>query len=72
MEMSSIWKVSDTEVSSAIRYLDPDFFDDRKIHHGAEARSRRWIKGSLVILSIVAILYMTAHRFWPVVLRLLS
>jgi hypothetical protein len=71
MEMSSIWKISDTEVSSAIRYLDPDFFDDRKIHH-AEARSRRWIKGSLVILSIAAILYITALRFWPVVLRLLS
>ena len=70
--MSSTWKVSDTEVSSAIRYLDPDLVDGREIHHGAEVHSRRWIKVSIVILSIAAILYITSLKYWPAVVRLLS
>lgn len=69
--MSSIWKVSDTEVSSAIRYLDPDLVDDRNTHHGAEVRSRRWVKVPIVILSIAAILYITAIKYWPDVVHLL-
>jgi hypothetical protein len=70
--MSSIWKVSDTEVSSAIRYLDPDLIGGRNIHHGAEVHSRRWVKVAIVILSIAAILYITALKYWPAIMRLLS
>lgn len=72
MEMNSIWKISDTEVSSAIRYLDPDLADGQKIYHEAEVHARRWVKVSIVILSIAVILYITALRYWPAVVRLLS
>ena len=70
--MNSIWKVSDTEVSSVIRYLDPDVPDDRKVHHEIELRSRQRVKMFIVIFAIAAILYITALRYWPAFVRLLS
>jgi carbon starvation protein CstA len=71
--MNSIWKVSDTEVSSAIRYLDPDLLDDNKnVHRETELRSRRRVKTFIVIFAIAAILYITALKYWPAFVRLLS
>lgn len=70
--MNSTWKVSDTEVSSAIRYLDPDVLDDRNVHRETELRSRRRVKTFIVIFAIAAALYITALRYWPAFVRLLS
>lgn len=70
--MNSIWKVSDTEVSSAIRYLDPDVSDDGNVHREIELRSRRRVKTFIVIFAIAAVLYLTALRYWPAFVRLLN
>lgn len=70
--MRSIWKVSDAEVLSAIHYLDPDLLKDTNEHHEARVHPRRWLKISMVILSIAAFLYFTAFRYWPALVRLLS
>jgi hypothetical protein len=70
--MNSIWKVSDEEVSSAIRYLDPDVPDDRNVHREIELRSRRRVKTFIVIFAIVAVLYLIALKYWPAFVRLLN
>ncbi len=72
--MSSLGKVSDEEVSSTIRYLDPDFQVGVKVEerpHGP-SRARRWAILGLVVLSIGAALYVAAVRYLPAVMRLFN
>ena len=71
-QVNSIWKVSDAEVSAAIRYLDPDLQDGSKIAWRSKPHLRRRITVALVISSIAAILYIAATRYLPVLVRLLS
>jgi hypothetical protein len=71
--MSSISRVSDEEVSSVIRYLDPDLHDDLEDEvHRAEQQSGHRIKLVFLISSAAVILYLTALRYLPAVVRLLN
>ncbi len=70
--MKPTGKVSDEEVSAAIRYLDPDFHESSQTdkHHGANSRSRRWIAASLLILAAGVIVYVVL-RYLPAIVHLL-
>ena len=63
--------VSDEEVSFAIRYLDPDLHEVDEVHQ-TNLPSWRWVKPVFVILPIAGILYFTALRYLPAVVRLLN
>ncbi len=71
-QVNSIWKVSDAEVSSAIRYLDPDLQDDSKTGWRSNPRLRRRVKVAFVIVTIAAIVYIAVLEYLPAVGRLLS
>ena len=71
-QVNSIWKVSDAEVSTAIRYLDPDLQDGSKIACRFKLRLKRNVTVAFVISSIAAILYIAVTKYLPMVVRLLS
>jgi len=67
-------KVSDEEVSYAIRYLDPDLADDSE---QTELRVRkkkyeRWAGITLLIVSLAFGLYATVLKYLPAVMRLFN
>jgi hypothetical protein len=69
--MNSLGKVSDEEVSSSIRYLDPDFHDAFKSQKRT-SRSSRWVVLGFVLVSTSVVLYIAALRYLPAVMRLLN
>lgn len=64
--MTPIWRVSDEEVWTAIRYLDPD--DD---HHSSgkhdvlSSRRRyvRWIKAGVLLVALFLTLYVAGKKY---------
>ena len=67
-------KVSDEEVSFAIRYLDPDLADDPE-QTGVRLQKRKYERRAgitLLILSIGFSMYATVLRFLPAVMRLFN
>ncbi len=73
--MKPMSNLSDEEISSAIRYLDPEFHQDESKaiqKRRAASRSRRWLAIGLGIASIGVVLYTIVLRYLPAVIRLLN
>lgn len=66
-------KVSDEEVSLAIRYLDPDLAGDpEQTEPRLKKKYARWAAITLLILSIAVSLYATVLKHLPAVMRLFN
>lgn len=70
--MTPTWKVSDEEVWTAIRYLDPDGYQNLKKLEVPSSRSKyaRRLKTGILVLIVLFILYVTAVRYLPAALHL--
>ncbi|HEX7287294.1 MAG TPA: hypothetical protein VF532_14000 [Candidatus Angelobacter sp.] len=74
MSMNPPQKMSDEEVSFAIRYLDPDLADDLE-QTEVRLKNRKYERRAgitLLILSIGFSMYATVLRFLPAVMRLFN
>lgn len=68
-----MWIVSEEEVFSAIRYLDPDLPDGSKLdEYQAILRFRRRLKLGLLVVFVVIFLCITIAKLFPVSVRLLE
>ncbi len=69
--MSSISKVTDEEVACAIRYLDPDLYDDPGWHSLRQTtRFGWWARTALIVAAVFAALYFSALKYLPAIIRL--
>lgn len=70
--MTPIWRVSDEEVWTAIRYLDPDDYHSPGRHDVLSSRRRyvRWIKAGVLLLALFLTLYVAGERYLTTVIRL--
>jgi len=68
-----MWIVSEEEVFSAIRYLDPDLPDGSKLdEYQAILRSRRRLKLGLLVVFVVIFLSIAIAKLFPASVRLLN
>lgn len=69
--MNSISKITDEEVACAIRYLDPDIYDDPGWRSLRQAARFGWLsRTALIVASAFAALYFGALKYLPAIVRL--
>lgn len=67
-------RISDDDVSFAIRYLDPDLCDEpaKPRRHAGRRKKRHWVRLALLIVWISIALYFSVLRWLPALVRFIG